>query len=168
MDLRLAAPDRHGPEITTPPAENGRVPAAAERFVGRTGVLARSSAALALQRRAGRATARYARRGKTACAVELAYGHEHAFERLVWYQAPDDGMPSAARSPISRSRWSGTCPVSGWPTYWPATTRWPSSLPRLTELAERRRVLIVIDNAESLLTESGQWRDDRWGLSGRP
>jgi hypothetical protein len=35
--------------------------------------------------------------------------------------------------------------------------------PRLTELAERRRVLIVIDNIESLLSETGQWRDGRWG-----
>ena len=28
---------------------------------------------------------------------------------------------------------------------------------------ERYRLLLVIDNAESLLTESGEWRDDRWG-----
>ena len=28
---------------------------------------------------------------------------------------------------------------------------------------ERRRLLLVIDNAESLLTQSGQWRDDNWG-----
>ena len=41
--------------------------------------------------------------------------------------------------------------------------RLASFLPRLTELAEQRRVLIVIDNIESLLTEGGQWRDDRWG-----
>ena len=36
-------------------------------------------------------------------------------------------------------------------------------LPPLTELAEQRRALIVIDNAESLLTEGGRWRDGRWG-----
>ena len=35
-------------------------------------------------------------------------------------------------------------------------------LPQLTELLERYRVLIVVDNAESLLTESGQWHDARW------
>ena len=28
---------------------------------------------------------------------------------------------------------------------------------------EQHRLLIVIDNAESLLTDGGQWRDDRWG-----
>lgn len=36
-------------------------------------------------------------------------------------------------------------------------------LPRLTELMERSRVLLVIDNGESLLTDTGQWRDERWG-----
>jgi len=36
-------------------------------------------------------------------------------------------------------------------------------LPRLTELMAQRRLQIVIDNAESLLTEGGQWRDARWG-----
>jgi hypothetical protein len=30
--------------------------------------------------------------GKTACALELAYTHEHAFNRLVWFKAPDEGL----------------------------------------------------------------------------
>ena len=30
--------------------------------------------------------------GKTACALELTYGHEHAFDRLAWYKAPDEGL----------------------------------------------------------------------------
>ena len=34
--------------------------------------------------------------------------------------------------------------------------------PVLTELCERRRVMFVIDNAETVLTEQGQWRDRRW------
>jgi hypothetical protein len=34
-------------------------------------------------------------------------------------------------------------------------------LSRLIELVERGRLLIVIDNAESLLTDGGAWRDDR-------
>jgi hypothetical protein len=36
-------------------------------------------------------------------------------------------------------------------------------LPWMTELMERRRALIVIDNLESLLTGAGAWRDDQWG-----
>lgn len=38
-------------------------------------------------------------------------------------------------------------------------------LPRLTQLLETNRVLIVLDNLESLLTEQGEWRDARWGLA---
>jgi tetratricopeptide (TPR) repeat protein len=34
--------------------------------------------------------------------------------------------------------------------------------PTLTELLRQRRLLLVLDNVESLLTEDGQWRDDRW------
>jgi tetratricopeptide (TPR) repeat protein len=33
----------------------------------------------------------------------------------------------------------------------------------MTELMERRRLLLVIDNAESLLARDGNWRDRRWG-----
>ena len=33
--------------------------------------------------------------------------------------------------------------------------------PVLTELCERRRLMFVIDNAETVLTEQGQWRDRR-------
>src|SRR5262249_20079196 len=36
-------------------------------------------------------------------------------------------------------------------------------LPQLTELCERRRLLIVVDNLDSLLTGDGLWRDARWG-----
>jgi DNA helicase TIP49 (TBP-interacting protein) len=35
--------------------------------------------------------------GKTACALELAYTHEHAFDRLVWYKAPTRAWPSTGR-----------------------------------------------------------------------
>ena len=37
-------------------------------------------------------------------------------------------------------------------------------LPQLTELLEQVPILLVLDNLESLLTASGQWRDERWGM----
>jgi hypothetical protein len=37
-------------------------------------------------------------------------------------------------------------------------------MPALTEIFEQNRVLIVLDNIESLVTETGSWRDDRWAL----
>ena len=64
-----------------------------ERFVGRTGVMARASAALAAESGIpGVLLHGMPGGGKTACALELAYGHEHAFDRLIWYKAPDEGM----------------------------------------------------------------------------
>ena len=64
-----------------------------ERFVGRTGVMARASAVLAARSGIpGVLLHGMPGGGKTACALELAYGQEHAFDRLVWYKAPDKGM----------------------------------------------------------------------------
>jgi hypothetical protein len=133
------------------------------RFVGRAGLLARASAALA----SGSGTPGVVLHGppgagKTACALELAYGHAHAFESLAWYKAPDAG-----------------CDLTGALTGFALTlerhfsglrmaravaddTKLAAFLPRLTAAA-RRRVLIVVDNAESLLTSAGEWRDERWG-----
>ena len=134
-----------------------------DRFVGRTGVMARASAALAAESGIpGVLLHGMPGGGKTACALELAYGHEHAFERLVWYKAPDDGMDiSGALTDfaLTLERYldgfqMATCSTSD---------KLAAFLPRLTELMERRRLLIVIDNAESLLTDGGQWRDARWG-----
>ena len=44
------------------------------------------------------------------------------------------------------------------------TTALRASLPGLTEVLEQNRVLIVLDNIESLLTDTGTWRDERWAL----
>ena len=101
--------------------------------------------------------------GKTACALELAYGHEHAFDRLVWYKAPDEGM--AIDGALTDLAFTLEQELPGFRmldvlTY-PA--RLTEFLPRLTELTEQRRKLLVIDNAESLISQAGEWRDPRWG-----
>ena len=60
-----------------------------ERFVGRTGVMARASAALAVESGIpGVLLHGLPGGGKTACALELAFTHEHAFDRLVLAQSP--------------------------------------------------------------------------------
>ena len=135
-----------------------------DRFVGRTGVMARASAALAAESGIpGVLLHGMPGGGKTACALELAYGHEHAFDRLVWYKAPDEGMDitgALTDFALDAGALPGRLPDG------PRARRrrtLAGFLPRLTELMEQRRLLIVIDNAESLLTEDGQWRDDRWG-----
>jgi len=135
-----------------------------DRFVGRTGVMARASAALAAASGVpGVLLHGMPGGGKTACALELAYTHEHAFEQLVWYKAPDDGMAidgALTDFTLTLERYLDGFQMAHLLS---SADSLAGFLPKLTELMERRRLLIVIDNAESLLTRSGQWRDDRWG-----
>ena len=164
VGLRLAAPQRNGPvSYDTRLLKLPRFPAQPGRFVGRTAVMARASRALAPRSgEAGVLLHGMPGGGKTACALELAYTHEHAFERLVWFKAPDEGLNIA--DALTRFALSLEIGLPGlqmvhlledqaWLTVF---------LPELTELLERHRVLVVVDNIESLLTESGQWRDTRW------
>jgi hypothetical protein len=126
------------------------------RFAGRAGVLSRASTVLA----PGSGTPGVLLHGapgtgKTTCALELAYGHEEAFDRLVcctageltdFALALEDGLPGF--------RMAGAAVND---------KRLDELLPRLTELMARRRVLLVIDDAGALLNGEGGWRDPRWG-----
>ena len=164
VGLRLTAPQRSGPiSYDTTLLKLPGFPSQPARFVGRTAVMARASQALAPRSGApGLLLYGMPGGGKTACALEMAYTHEHAFEQLVWFKAPDEGLDIAdalTRFALSlESRLLGLKMVhllddqAGLATF----------LPELTELLERHRVLVMMDNIESLLTESGQWRDDRW------
>lgn len=141
-----------------------RFPAPPDRFAGRVALMARSNAALAPRSGAsGLLLHGMPGGGKTACALELAHAHEHAFESFVWYQAPDQGQDiTAALTGLALALETALPDLKlvhllddqqGLAAFWPV----------LTELCERRRVLFVVDNAESLLTEDGQWRDPRFG-----
>ena len=164
IGLRLAAPVKTGAE----PYDGGMrkmagFPAQPERFVGRTSVMARASAALAIASGVpGVLLHGMPGAGKTACAVELAYTHEHAFDRLIWFKIRDE----------TRDVWGALTDfaltleheLDGFQMVHVLTVDadFTAFLPRLTELLERRRVLIVVDNIESLLSEDGQWHDARW------
>jgi hypothetical protein len=165
VGLRLAAPVRVEPEeYSTIPLKLAGFPPQPDRFVGRTGVMARASAALA----AGSGVPGVLLHGmpgggKTACALELAYTLEHAFDRLVWFKAPDDGQDIRAALADFALTLEQELPRFQMVHVLADEEQLTAFLPRLTELAEQRRVLIVIDNIESLLTEGGRWRDARWG-----
>jgi hypothetical protein len=165
MDLHITAPDRDQPgnSDTAAPKMAG-FPPQPERFVGRTAVMARASAALAARSGIpGVLLHGMPGGGKTACALELAYGQEHAFDRLVWYKAPDEGMDvggALTDFALTMERYLDDFQMAD---ALASPGKLAGFLPRLTELMEWRRVLVVVDNAESLLTEGNQWRDDRWG-----
>jgi len=162
--LVLATPPRRTP-VSYAPGEFklAGFPAAPARFAGRVALMARANMALAPRSgSSGLLLHGMPGGGKTACALELAHTHEHGFEGFVWYQAPDEGSDIAAALTSFAVALENALPglklvhllndQEGLGAFWPV----------LTELCERRRVMFVIDNAESLLTERGQWRDPRW------
>jgi hypothetical protein len=166
VDLRLAAPSRS--ELLSSDTDALKMagfPPAPERFVGRTAVLAQSSAALAPDAgAAGVLLHGMPGGGKTACALELADGHKESFDRLVFYKAPDDGLDITGALTDFAFTLERDLPGFQMAEALVSAERLDGFLPRLTELMEQGRILIVIDNLESLLSESGSWRDDRWGL----
>jgi tetratricopeptide (TPR) repeat protein len=163
--LRLAAPERQDSEDYDPSRlKLPGLPPQPDRFVGRTRVMAEASEALA----AGSGIPGVLLHGmpgggKTACALELAYTHEHAFDRLVWCKAPDEGADITGSLTDFALTLERCLPGFQMAHLVHDANQLTSFLPQLTELTERRRLLLVVDNAESLLTESGQWRDDNWG-----
>jgi hypothetical protein len=164
-NLRLTAPDSRRPlGYGTAVLKMTGFPPQPDRFVGRTGVMARSSAALAAKSDVpGVLLHGMPGGGKTACALELSYGHEHAFESLVWYKAPDEYMAidgALTDLALTLERYLDGFRMAH---VLVPPDQLAGFLPQLTELIEHRRILIVIDNAESLLTEDGSWRDSRWG-----
>jgi tetratricopeptide (TPR) repeat protein len=165
VDLRLAAPGRPpGGHYGTGLLKMAGFPAQGEHFVGRTGLMARARATLAARSGIpGVLLVGMPGGGKTACALELCYEHEGAFDRLVWFTAPDEGTgltEALTDFALTLERY-----LPGFQMAHAVLDdgRLVAFLPWLTELVEQRRLLIVIDNAESLLTDGGQWRDARWG-----
>lgn len=163
--LTLAAPQMPGPRsYSTDDLKMSGFPDEPDRFVGRTAVMARASAALAAESRIpGVLLHGMPGGGKTACALELAYGHEDAFADLVWFRAPDEG------SDVSGSLMGFALKLEQFldgfrmADVLTSETKLTAFLPRLTKLMKDKRLLLFIDNAESLLTSAGGWRDQQWG-----
>jgi tetratricopeptide (TPR) repeat protein len=163
--LTLAAPRRTQPRsYDAGQLKMARFPAQPDRFVGRTVVMARASAALAAASGlSGVLLHGMPGGGKTACALELAYTHEHAFEALVWYKAPDEGADIRGALAEFALALEQQLPGLQMVHLLESPERLAAFLPALTELMETARLLVVVDNVESLLSEPGRWRDDRWG-----
>ena len=96
----------------------------------------------------------------------MTYHHQAVgrFQAFVWFRAPeaDKDIQLALRDfALAMERQlpgfamvhvvDSAAMLKGW-------------LPRLIELLQSNAILVVLDNLESLLSESGQWRDERWGM----
>jgi CHAT domain len=177
--LSMSAPALFGPKaaelVLTPPRGAGLdpdtslayVPPEPRRFVGRVTAMTQASAALAIESdKSGVLFYGMAGAGKTSCAVELIYHHAAAarFQAFVWYSAPEQGkdITLALRDfALALERHLPQLAMLHVIDREDALRDW---LPRLVEVLENNAILIALDNLESLLTETGEWRDPRWGL----
>lgn len=137
-----------------------------QRFVGRVGALADASGALApASHHCAVLFHGMAGAGKTACALELTYRHqERRFEAMAWYSAPPEGQDitgALAGFAIALETQLEGLELAPIVDDRGLLERY---LPRVTRALGDRAVLIVLDNIESLLTDEGAWRDERWGL----
>ncbi|MEU1755638.1 CHAT domain-containing protein [Micromonospora matsumotoense] len=138
----------HAPPVAPPVARGTGLPGEPAVFVGRDELMTLAGAAL----RPDSGTpvlllTGMAGVGKTTCAVELAHRHRAGFDAVVFWTAPErdaglTGGPAAFVDAID-----------------PAAEGDPR---RLLARGGTRRHLLVLDNAESLLTDGGDWRDPRW------
>lgn len=161
----LAAPVG-GRGVAFDETELGRVaslPPEPTRFVGRVAALARSSAALAP--RSGKAGVLFcgmAGAGKTAIGLELAYGHAHAFDAIAFFKCPDEGGDISVALVSFAMSLEAAIPGLQLVHRLDSPDDLDRFWPVLAEYFESRRVLVVLDNIESLLTSTGRWRDERW------
>jgi len=105
--------------------------------------------------------------GKTACALELGYRHEHGrFQGYVWHLAPEAGsdISSALFNLMQDIQTQLDAPDLGLTTALDHPDRFRQyTLPRLRALLKQKSLLLVLDNLETLLTDSDRWRDPLWG-----
>jgi hypothetical protein len=108
--------------------------------------------------------------GKTSCALELAYRHERdRFRGYVWFKAPDEDQASDIQKVFNDFLLEMETQLSLHELNLSAFADQPQEFkrrtaPRLKDVLQRNAILVVIDNAESLLTASAAWRDPQWGV----
>ena len=166
IDLRLAAPRVDAPVTFTRDAVKlAGLPIQPVHFVGRVAAMSRVSQALAPRSGySGVVIHGMAGAGKTALALEATYTQQENFRAIIWYAAPSEGADVRSAVIELAAIMEQEIPGLEFIHLLNDTTRLRAFLPRLTELFRRRRILLVIDNADSLLSAAGNWRDERWQL----
>ncbi|WP_167971665.1 CHAT domain-containing protein [Lentzea indica] len=164
-DMKVVAPAGERAEFRIEGRKLAMFPGQPARLVGRVGPMTRASAALAPN--SGRSCVLFlgmAGIGKTSAAVELAYMLHHTFGATAWYSAPPDGQSITMALSDFVIALEAQIPGLKLLHLLNDTASLCRELPKLTEMLEHERVLVVIDNAESLLSADGSWRDERWGM----
>ncbi len=164
--LKIEAPAAAATDFEPPETGLFGFPPEPERFVGRVGSMARACAAIAPgSGKTGVLFHGMAGGGKTACALELAYRYEHdRFQGMVWWAAPEEGKDIGAtllNLALAMEQQLRNFEMTHVVDRRDELEAW---LPKLKKLLETNSLLIVLDNLESLLTDEGKWRDERWGL----
>ncbi|HSL06453.1 MAG TPA: hypothetical protein VK887_00585 [Pseudonocardiaceae bacterium] len=164
VELSLTPPV--GKPVLDPRSEAmARFPVEPARFVGRAEEMAAASTALAPA--SGRTAVVFhgmAGAGKTTCAVELAYRRQRAFVALAFWAAPTDPDQFGDALRLLAVAWEAQLADYGVAMVEEIATleRLENFLPTLTAVLADAGLLLVLDNLDTLLTPSGQWRDLRW------
>ncbi len=165
-DLSLRVPRQAETNFKPPATGLAEFPEEPPLFIGRVGVLAQASQALAPESgQSGVLFYGMAGAGKTSCALELSYHYEglQRFQGYVWYQAPELGKDISQALLNFALAMERQLPKFEMVQVVEDAQKLDAFLPWLTELLERNGILLVLDNLESLLRPEGQWRDERWG-----
>jgi tetratricopeptide (TPR) repeat protein len=135
-------------------------------FVGRVSVITRANAALAPKSgNSGVLFYGMAGAGKSACALELAYGQQANFDAFAWFECPLEGASSDERATALATFSARLESILGVAVADKVhdRARLTAVLPKIKEAVKKRPVLVVLDNAESLLDGQGHWLDPSWG-----
>lgn len=162
-DLRLTAPSGEAYVFQAEQQRMVEFPPQPFRFAGRVDALNRASAVLTEHSGlSGLALHGTAGVGKTALALELAYTHQDAFAGVAWYAAPPVGHDVSTTLTDCALALERQLPGLRLANRAHDPEAWRAALPALTEGLDQARVLIVLDGVDSLLTETGEWRDELW------
>jgi len=169
-ELKLVPPARQaGETVLEKVGLSIAFPAEPKRFVGRLQPMLRASQALATKStKRGVLFHGMPGAGKTSCALELTYRHEHGRfpGGYVWYRAPEAGsdIKSALFNLMQDIQTQLNAPELGLTTALDDPQHFRQyTLPRFGALLKDQSLLLVLDNLETLLTDSDRWRDPLWG-----
>jgi hypothetical protein len=168
-ELKLEAPARASKQFVLRTTGLGiAFPKEPERFVGRLQPMLRATQALASE--SGKRAVLFhgmPGAGKTACALELAYRHEHGrFEGYVWHKGPEEGtdITSSLSNLMHDIQAQLNAPDLGLTTSLDQPDQFRVYvLPRFRDLLQENSLLLVLDNLENLLTPGDGWRIPLWG-----